>query len=278
MVVHAHPDDEVFRTGGIMAKYAAAGHRVIAVYATRGECGEMHDPDLSAEDALPRLGEIREREVRRACAVFGVHELHFLGYRDSGMRDSDDNKRPDAFCNVPVDEAGARLAAVMRETRPQVVVTYDEFGEKGYEHPDHVMVNRVTVAAFNSLLGEPGSPEKLYYGGRSREGFRQQVEGLRTLGLSIPWLKGDFNFDEFGVPDSEITAHIDIRNVAHLKKQALAAHRTQIPPDFYYFAVPDEAFTEFMGVEHFERIYPAPQPGEQEDDLFEGISDSAAAA
>lgn len=278
MVVHAHPDDEVFRTAGIMAKYAAMGVRVVAVYATRGEAGEMHDPDLVRDEAMTRLGEIREEEARRSCAILGVRDVFFLGYRDSGMRDSEENKHPDAFFNAPLDEAAGRLAAVMRDTRPQVVVTYDEFGEQGYEHPDHVMTNRVSVAAFENVQGEPWAPQKLYYGARSRESFRAWVEGLTSLGLSIPWLKGDFNFDEYGFPNAEITTHIDISAYAPLKKQALAAHRTQIPADFFYLMLPDDALAQHAGVEYYMRIRPPADGGAPEDDLFAGTSVASVAA
>src|SRR5579875_1801624 len=105
MAVHAHPDDEVFSTGGILAKYAAAGDRVVVVYGTRGESGEMHDPDRNPEEAIPRLGEIREEEARAACAILGVTDVYFLGYRDSGMADTEENKNPANFMNASLDEA-----------------------------------------------------------------------------------------------------------------------------------------------------------------------------
>src|SRR5579875_3604797 len=124
MVVHAHPDDEVFSTGGLLARHAEAGERVVVVYGTRGEEGEMHRADLDPDEARTRLGELREEEVRQAAAILGVKEIYFLGYRDSGMRDTEANANPDAFMNAPLDEAVGRLVAIMRETQPQVVVTY----------------------------------------------------------------------------------------------------------------------------------------------------------
>ena len=276
MVVHAHPDDEVFRTAGIYAKYAAAGDHVVAVYATRGEEGETFGLDLEAEESRVRLPEIREREVREACALLGVSDVRFLGYRDSGMGGWDSNDNPAAFMNAPVDEAAGQLLAIMRETRPQVVVTYDEQGDGGYGHPDHVMANSVTVAAFQRAQCEEWAPEKLYYTASSREAFRRYVDVLRQYGMQIPWVREDFNFDEHGLPDTEITARIDIRPYALLKKRALAVHRSQIPSDFYYFAIPDEAMVEASGVEHYVRVYPPPRPGEHEDDLFAGIGANTA--
>ncbi len=272
MVVHAHPDDEVFSTGGILAKYAAAGDRVVVVYATRGEEGELYDESLSPDEAMPRLGEIREREAREACRRLGVEEVHFLGYRDSGMAGWDQNQRPDVFANASLDEASERLLAIMRETRPQVVITYDEEG--GYGHPDHIMTHRVTAEAFQRAQGEPDGPQKLYYGARSREQFRRQLE----TGHRPAWLRDDFDIEQYGLPDDEITAFIDISRQAPLKKAALAVHRTQIKPDFYYLSIPDEEMRRNLGVEFFRRVVPPHQPGERETDLFAGTDGAAEAA
>jgi LmbE family N-acetylglucosaminyl deacetylase len=277
MVVHAHPDDEVFSTGGVIAHYARAGGRVVLVYGTSGEAGEMHDPDRDPEEALARLGEIRREEVKEALRILGTEEIYFLGYRDSGMNDTEDNKRPDNFMNAPMEEAVGRLFEIMRETEPDVVITYDEGG--GYGHPDHVMTNRITVAAFERARQEPWGPSKLYYSARSREGFRQYVEQLAELGLKIPWLRDDFNFDEYGLPNAEITAHVDITKYAPLKKQALSVHRTQIKRDSFYLQIPDDILSEVSGVEYFVRMYPLHRPGEREDDLFsEVLSESEAIA
>lgn len=269
MVVHAHPDDEVFSTGGVIARYAAAGGRVVLVYCTNGEVGEIHHPDLDPAEAKERLGAIRQGEAREASAILGATDVIFLGYRDSGMKDTEDNQNPAAFMNAPVDEAVGRVAAIMRETRPSVVVTYDEGG--GYGHPDHVMANRVATAAFQQTRREPWGPRKLYYAARSREAFRSYVKGLADFGLNIPWIKDDFNFDEFGLSDADITAHVDVSRFVPLKKKALAVHRTQIPADHFYLAIPDEALSRASGVEHFVRIYPPHRTDEREDDLFSEV-------
>lgn len=276
MAVHAHPDDEVFSTGGTLAKYAAAGDRPIVVYGTRGEEGEMHDPDRRPEEAIPRLGEIRTAEVQAAADVLGVRDLYFLGYRDSGMADTEANHRPDNFHNAPLDEAVDRLLAIMQRTQPLVVVTYDENG--GYGHPDHIKTHQVTVEAFRRAQGKPWAPRKLYFAARSREGFRRYVEGIKEYGVEIPWVRGDINWDEYGTPDGDITAHIDIAQFAPLKKAALAAHRTQIKPDSWYLKIPDDAMRTLQGTEYFLRVEPPPVPGERETDLFEGIPDAEAAA
>ncbi len=275
MAVHAHPDDEVFSTGGILARYAHAGDRVVVVYGTRGEAGEMHDPDRTEEEAIPRLGEIREAETREACRILGVTDIYFLGYRDSGMKDTEENKNPANFMNAPLDEATDRLLDIMRETRPDVVVTYDESG--GYGHPDHIMTHRVAVEAFNRAQGQPWAPAKLYHSARSREGFREYVEGIGKYGLKVPWMREDFNFDDYGVPEDEITAIVDISEFAPLKKQALAVHRTQIKPDSWFLQIPDEVLNHLQGKEYFMRLSPPAAPGEHEDDLFAGIGSGKAA-
>jgi len=271
MVVHAHPDDEVFSTGGILAKYGEAGYRVVVVYCTRGEVGEIHDPELDADDAAHRLGEIRETEVERALHILGVTDFRFLGYRDSGMADTEHNRDPDAFMNAPLEEATTRLLSVMRETRPQVVITYDESG--GYGHPDHVMCNRVTVEAFKRAQGEPWAPQKLYYSARAREAFKHEVEVLKENGLTIPWLSDDFDFDDYGTPASQLTAHIDISRYMGRKQKALAEHRTQIPGEFYYLTIPQELLAQAAGTEYFLRIMPPSGPEEYEVDLFDEIPD-----
>lgn len=276
MIVHAHPDDEVFSTGGILAKYAASGDRPVLVYCTRGEEGEMHDPDRTVEEAMSRLGEIRTEEVRQATGILGVNDLYFLGYRDSGMAGTEANARPDNFHNAPLDEAVERLLSVIRETQPQVLVTYDESG--GYGHPDHIKANLVTVEAFRRAQGQPWAPQKLYYSARSREGFRRYVEGIKEYGLEIPWVRGDMNWDEYGTPDADITAHIDIAAYAPLKKRALAVHRTQIKADSWYLKIPDEAMRDLQGTEYFLRVEPPHSPGERETDLFRGVQGVEVAA
>lgn len=271
MVVHAHPDDEVFSTGGTIARYARGGDRVVVVYGTRGEAGEMHHPDFDPEEARPRLGALREEEAREACRLLGTADVYFLGYRDSGMKDSEENQNPDAFMNARLDEATERLLGIMRATQPEVVITYDEDG--GYGHPDHVMTHRVAVEAFRRAHGETWGPKKLYFSARSREGFRRYVEGLREHGVEIPWVQGDFNFDEYGVPDADITAHVDVSGEVARKQEALSLHRTQIRPDFFYLRIPSEVLSETSGTEYFVRIVPEHTAGEREEDLFAGLAE-----
>jgi N-acetyl-1-D-myo-inositol-2-amino-2-deoxy-alpha-D-glucopyranoside deacetylase len=266
MAVHAHPDDEVFSTGGVLAKYARNGDRVVVVYCTNGDVGEMFDPDLDPAEAMPRLGEIRQREAREACALLGVTDVYFLGYRDSGMKDTEENNNPLAFANASLDEAAGKLADIMLQTSPDAVITYDTEG--GYGHPDHVMTHRVSDEAFRRYAAETAKDPKLFHSARSREGFRRYVTILREHGVEVPWVQGDFNFDEYGMTDAEITAAIDVSAYTSLKKAALAVHKTQIKPDFFYLQIPDDALAAASGCEYFVQVAPPPAPGRHIDDLF----------
>src|SRR5260370_19635102 len=156
MLVHAHPDDEAISTGGVMMKAKAHGHRVVLVTATRGEVGEIYNMD--PESSRPRLGEIRTEELKAAGEILGVDRIEFLGYRDSGMVDTADNKDPRSFHQARLDEAAAKLAVLIREERPDVVVTDAEDG--GYGHPDHIKAHHVNNADLELLKSEGRSPEK----------------------------------------------------------------------------------------------------------------------
>src|SRR5256712_4761447 len=130
LLVHAHPDDEAVSTGGVMMKAKAHGHRVVLITPTRGEVGEIYNMDEEA--SRPRLGEIRTEELKSAAEILGVGRLEFLGYRDSGKGDTADNKDPRSFHQARLEEAAGKLAVLIREERPDVVVTYAEDGVYGH--------------------------------------------------------------------------------------------------------------------------------------------------
>jgi LmbE family N-acetylglucosaminyl deacetylase len=192
LVVNAHPDDECLGTGGTLARYSAEGVNTVLVTATRGEEGEIHDPNLTEEEARPRLGEIRTEELRRAVAHLGLSTLEFLGYRDSGMMGTPSNEHPDNFHNANFDEAVGRLVALIRKHRPQVLITYNEDG--GYGHPDHLQCHKVTVAAYEAAAdparypdaGPAWAPSKLYAIAWSRENWRKLRDELKERGIKWP--------------------------------------------------------------------------------------------
>ena len=163
MAVHAHPDDESIGTGGILAKYAAEGINTVLVHCTRGELGNIQDPSFVPPEPGMALEDIRMLELENALSVLGVQSSFYLGYRDSGMAGNPDNENPASFAQVNIENASLRLANIIREVRPQVIVTYDEKGV--YGHPDHIMTNIITIKAFFvvfcSLILEVVFKEKL---------------------------------------------------------------------------------------------------------------------
>ncbi|MGD9139468.1 MAG: PIG-L family deacetylase, partial [Desulfobacterales bacterium] len=148
LTVHAHPDDESISTGGILAKYSEQGVRTAIAYGTRGEAGEILNPQFVSPEQGLNIKEIREIELEAAVKVLAVDSVYYLGYRDSGMAGSPANHHPQAFARADIDEATTRLVEIIRHVRPQVIVTYNEKGT--YLHPDHIMANRVTVRAFQA--------------------------------------------------------------------------------------------------------------------------------
>src|SRR5437588_8362978 len=219
LLVHAHPEDESISTGGVMMKAKAHGHRVVLVTATRGEGGEIYNMD--EESSRPRLGEIRTEELRNATEILGVDRQEFLGYRDSGMVDTEDNKDPRSFHQAKLEDAAAKLAVVFREERPDVVITYAEDGV--YGHPDHIKANFVTNAALD-IVERDGSPvRKLYYTAIPRsmmESFVQQMpeDAQRAMGG---------NMRIAGTPDELVTTHVDVHEYVDRKRDAFRAHVSQ---------------------------------------------------
>ncbi|MDQ3937524.1 MAG: PIG-L family deacetylase, partial [Chloroflexota bacterium] len=160
LTVHAHPDDESISTGGVMARYATEGLRVVCVTCTGGEHGEIVVPELDTPANHARLAEIRRAELARALAHLGPIEHHWLGYVDSGMMGTPENKAPDSFWQADFDEAVERLLRVVRDVTPDVMVSYNDFG--GYGHPDHIRAALITKAAFERTADDDRRPAKLY--------------------------------------------------------------------------------------------------------------------
>jgi mycothiol conjugate amidase Mca len=278
LAVHAHPDDEAFSMGGVLARLADEGVRTVLVCATRGEVGEIHDPDLDPEQAKERLGAIREEELRRACAVLKITELRFLGYRDSGMAGTADNADPRNFHNADPEEATGRIVRVMREVRPQVVVTYNERG--GYGHPDHIAAHRATVAAFDAAGDprcfaeqglEPWAPLKLYYTAFPHSAMVRMREFARERGVPTPWDRPDFDPSTITTPDALVTTRVEIGPYMKQKREALLMHRTQIGVDNPMLAIPEDIAREVWGVETFQRARSRVDAPEVEGDLFAGL-------
>jgi N-acetyl-1-D-myo-inositol-2-amino-2-deoxy-alpha-D-glucopyranoside deacetylase len=220
LLVHAHPDDESITTGGTVLRATLRGHRVVLVTCTRGEEGEIHNLDPDA--ARPRLGEIRTRELERACAILGVDRLALLDYRDSGMAGAAANHHPASFHRAPLANAAAAIARIMDEERPDAVVTYTPDGT--YGHPDHVKAHLATHRALDELRRRDGwAPDQVWWQAMPRT----RIAALAArLGPAL--LPGTARM---GVPDERIDATVDVAPVLARKREAVAAHHTQNPAD-----------------------------------------------
>jgi N-acetyl-1-D-myo-inositol-2-amino-2-deoxy-alpha-D-glucopyranoside deacetylase len=287
LLVHAHPDDETIGTGATMAKYAAEHASVTLVTCTLGEEGEVLVPELAAlaADRDDRLGEHRTGELAAAMEALRVPDHRFLGgpgrWRDSGMMGTPANDRPDCFWRAELDEAVRELVAVVREVRPQVVVTYDSNG--GYGHPDHIQAHRVTVAAvdaaadveYQPALGEPWHVDKLYWTAVPKSVLQAGIDQLKASGDT-----GFFGVDSaddlpFGNLDEEVTTEVDAREHLDAKVAAMRAHRTQIAVDGPFFALSNGIGHRAFGIEHFV-LARGPRgdgagPHGREQDLFAGL-------
>ncbi len=278
LAVHAHPDDEAIGTGGVLARYAMEGVETALVCATRGESGEILDPDLDPEEARPRLGEIREAELRQACATLGVTSLHFLGYRDSGMAGTPENNHPEALAQADPNEATRRLVHLVRQLRPHVILTYNENG--GYGHPDHIAVHRITMAAFEAV-GDPSyhveddlppwQPSKLYYTAIPRSYLLRMKELLKAAGQKPPFDDSEWDIEQIATADELITTRVDVRDYLPRKMQALRCHRSQLAADSYFFRLPEELARYALGYEHFVLSHSQVASPGLEDDLFAGL-------
>jgi len=279
LFVHAHPDDESIGTGATMAHYAAQGARVTLVTCTLGEEGEIHVPALAQLEAAQadQLGGYRLVELDRACAALGVTDHRFLGgagrYRDSGMMGLPANEHPRCFWRADVDEAAGHLVEVMRETRPQVLVTYDANGF--YGHPDHIQSHRVAMRAAELATAEGFGPAKIYWGAMPKSVLEAGLEAFKDSSDN-PF--GDVtSIDEipFGTPDDKIAACVDGTDQHEKKVASLRAHATQIPETSWLYSIAGNFGHEFMGVEYYTLAYGERGSGGGahgwEADLFSGL-------
>jgi LmbE family N-acetylglucosaminyl deacetylase len=264
MAVHAHPDDEALGTGGVLARYADEGVRTVLVTCTNGELGDAPggikpgDPGHDESVVVP----LRLKELEASCQVLGVSHLELLGYHDSGMEGWPQNTAPGAFWQVPVAEAGHRLAELMEKYQPQVVVTYDESGF--YGHPDHIQANRITLAA----IEECQVPAKLYYTAVPRSTIRGMGSLLAEAGIERPAEIEERT--DFGTPDELITTTVDCHTVADRKYASLLAHASQ-SDNIFFLQMGQELFAKVMGTENFVRVSDSTGAPTPEDDLFAGL-------
>lgn len=294
MTVHAHPDDEASKGAPTLAKYHAEGAETILVCCTGGEEGDLQNPtlrapgqpfhDLTPEQERELVVSMRPAELERSAEIIGFDEVVMLGYRDSGMADSEPNQHPDCFHQADLDEATGRLVAVIRRTKPQVIITYND-DQAGYPHPDHLRVHDISVLAFDRAgdpswypdAGEPFQPLKLYYSTWSRRRLVAMHEGLLKH-------RGESPFDEtwFERPDTDhrVTTRIDVGEFMWARTQSLLAHATQVDPTApFWFGLSDAELAAIYPWEDWilarSLVGDVPGHDDVEHDLFQGIDANA---
>jgi mycothiol S-conjugate amidase len=278
--VHAHPDDEASKGAGTVAKYHAEGVHTVLVCATDGAEGDILNPEMDSPEVRENLIAVRREELRRATEIIGYDEVIMLGYRDSGMPDSEANNNPECFAAAGFDEALGRLVTIIRRTRPHVILTYGD-DQRGYPHPDHLRVHDISLAAFDAAgdperfewAGEPWQPLKMYYNLWSRKRMLATHQKFLELGLESPfsedWFKDRPNNDD------KTTSSIDIYGFADARRDALLAHRTQVDPNSkFWFGLPPEIAREIHPYEDYILARSLGEPQLPEDDLFAGIRES----
>jgi N-acetyl-1-D-myo-inositol-2-amino-2-deoxy-alpha-D-glucopyranoside deacetylase len=263
LLVHAHPDDEAISTGGVMMKAKAHGHRVVLITATRGEVGEIYNMDEAT--SRPHLGEIRTQELKAASEILGVDRQEFLGYRDSGMVDTADNKDPRSFHQARLDEAAGKVAVFLREERPDVVVTYGEDGV--YGHPDHIKAHHVTNAALDMLEREGSPVKKLYYTAIPRSGMEEFMKQMPEEARRMQ----NPNMQFAGTPDELVTTRVDVHDYVDRKRQAFAAHVSQNDPNSFFATMQSQIYELVFGTEYFQLARGTLGSEPPEPDLFAGI-------
>ena len=270
--VFAHPDDEGSMSGAIL-KYSTMGIESGLVCATRGEVGEISDPALATPE---NLGQVREGEMRAAAEVLGLQHLWFLDYRDSGMAGTSENADPRAFVQVNAAEVVGKLVAIIRQFKPQVLVTFDETG--GYGHPDHIAIYRHTTSAFHAAadavqypeLGPAHSVAKLYYTAFPRSAVQAMTEWMRSQQYE-GWF-AELDPEKLGIPDELISVWLDVGQWQETKDRSWAMHRTQMDPNNMMAQLPPEVVRKWRGHECYQLAatrVDSDTPGEN--NLFEHV-------
>jgi len=267
--VFAHPDDEGTMSGASL-QYSTLGVETGLVCATRGEVGEIADPALATPE---NLGQVREEEMRLAAEVLGVHNLWFLDYRDSGMAGTPENEDPRAFVRASAAEVVGKLVAIIRQFRPQVLVTFDESG--AYGHPDHIAIYRHTTSAFHAAadavqypeLGPAHAVSKLYYGAFPRSVALEMAKWMRSQNYEGSFRELDP--EKLGLPDELISVWLDVEPWRETKDRSWSMHRTQMGSMSFMNQLPEEIKRKWRKYECYQLAASRVGPDiEGENDLF----------
>ena len=259
---HAHPDDEALSTGGLMAKAAAAGHRVVLVTATRGEQGE---PQPGVLEPGEELWQRRVAELARSAELLGAEAPVLLGYEDSGMMGEPANANPRCFWQADVDEAATKLAAILSEVGADVLTIYDDHGL--YGHPDHIQVHRVGLRAAE-LASVTHVYESTVNRDRALASMTEMSAEMADDGVEGPSVE---EFDEFGVAEADLAYAVDVSDHLDAKRAAMAAHRSQISEESFFLYLPPERFARVFANEWFAVPGRTGTGGPTEVDLLPGL-------
>ncbi|MBI1878507.1 MAG: PIG-L family deacetylase [Chloroflexi bacterium] len=259
LAIFAHPDDEGV-ISGTLAYYARHETEVRLVCTTKGEAGEISDPALATPETL---GDVRAAELRAACEVLGVLEPHFLGYRDSGMADTPANEDPRALVQASPAAVVGQLVALMRQLKPDVVITFEPFG--WYGHPDHQVTGRLATAAFDALgdalaypdAGPPWQPQRLFHAVLPASNFHTIRAYAEANDIEVGFGE-QFPMDKLEEAEAQVTHVLDIRHLLELKQTAIWSHRTQFKEDHLLRKLPEELIQQTWGYEYFIQVYPTP--------------------
>ena len=260
LAVFAHPDDEQM-IAGIAAQYAREGVHVTLICATKGEAGEISDASLASK---ANLGSVRENELRCACDVIGIAELHLLGYCDSGMIGTPENDQPTAFIQADPNEVREKLVRLIRTNRPDLIITFEPGG--WYGHPDHIATGQAASEAFHLAAdpavypqsGTPWRAQRLFHSAFLRRRFIPIIDYARSHNISWDGFE-DFPFHEPDPLEEQITHSCDVRSLAELKAAVMRCHSTQFGQDSLFRQIPPELVTEVMGYEDFIQVSPTPE-------------------
>jgi mycothiol S-conjugate amidase len=258
VALHAHPDDESSKGAATIARYHDLGARTVLITATGGEAGEILNPEAEKPAEGIDLATVRRSELREAARIIGYDDVVMLGYRDSGMPGSDDNRHPDAFVNASFDEILERLVAIVRSERPQVILGYDD--HEWYPHPDHLRIHDLSTAVFDAAAdparfpdtGDPWAANRLYAPVFSLRRLRALSEAMESRGMESPFSRWIERIGPDAV-DPPLTV-IEIGPYVERARDALRAHRTQIDPDGPWFQIPLDIVLSVYPHEDFELL------------------------
>jgi mycothiol S-conjugate amidase len=277
LALHAHPDDESSKGAATVAGYVDAGFRAVLVTATGGEAGDILNPAMDRPEIAANLDAVRHAELQEAAAIIGYHKVIMLGYRDSGMPDSEDNERPEAFTNADDEEVLERLVTIVRDEKPHVILGYDS--HERYPHPDHLAVHRYGLELFTAAAdgdrfpsaGEPWAAAKMYAPVRTVNRMVKIHQAMLERGDESPYAEWIERSDPDADAGKRITA-VDISATISRGRDALRAHRTQVDPDGFWFRVPEEVVLASYPYEDFELLAARVPVEPHESDLFDGIA------